>query len=89
MIQLGRTQQLKVESLQQHGAYLVDAGADLPPLPAAYNDIDLEVKAERILLPTNQLEGEQVGDLVQVFQISGFRKKGCRATQRIDHILKQ
>ncbi|MBO4651996.1 MAG: RNA-binding protein [Lachnospiraceae bacterium] len=67
MIQLGRTQQLKIDSLQPHGAYLVDAGAELSPLPAAYDGIDLEVKAERILLPTNQLEGEQVGDLVQVF----------------------
>lgn len=67
MIQIGRTQQLRVDSLQPHGAYLVDAGEELPKLPAAYGGAALSVDAERILLPTNQLSGEAEGDLVSVF----------------------
>ena len=67
MIQIGRTQQLRVDSLQPHGAYLVDAGEELPKLPAAYDGAALSVDAERILLPTNQLSGEAEGDLVSVF----------------------
>ena len=67
MIQIGRTQLLRVDSLQPHGAYLVDAGEELPKLPAAYDGAALSVDAERILLPTNQLNGEAEGDLVSVF----------------------
>lgn len=67
MIQLGRTQLMKVDSLQPHGAYLVDAGAELAPLPAAYDGMPVAVDAARILLPAGQLEGEAVGDLVTVF----------------------
>ena len=39
----------------------------IPPLPAAYDGAKLTVDAERILLPTNQLSGEAVGDVVSVF----------------------
>ena len=67
MIYLCRTQQMKVDSLHDHGAYLVDAGEELPPLPAAYDGAKLTVDAERILLPNNQLSGEAVGDVVSVF----------------------
>ena len=67
MIQLGRTQLMKVDSLQPHGAYLVDAGAELAPLPTAYDGMPVAVDAARILLPAGQLEGEAVGDLVTVF----------------------
>ena len=67
MIQLGRTQLMKVDSLQPHGAYLIDAGAELAPLPAAYDGMPVAVDAARILLPAGQLEGEAVGDLVTVF----------------------
>ena len=67
MIQIGRTQQLRVDSLQPHGAYLVDSGEELPKLPAVYDGAALAVDAERILLPTNQLSGEAAGDLVSVF----------------------
>ena len=45
----------------------VDAGAELPKLPAAYDEAALSVEPPRILLPNNQLEGEAVGDLVTVF----------------------
>ncbi|MBP5489446.1 MAG: RNA-binding protein [Lachnospiraceae bacterium] len=58
---------MRVDSLHDHGAYLVDAGVELPPLPAAYDGEKLTVDAERILLPTNQLSGEAVGDVVSVF----------------------
>ena len=67
MIQLGRTQLMKVDSLQPHGAYLVDAGAELAPHPAAYDGMPVAVDVARILLPAGQLEGEAVGDLVTVF----------------------
>ena len=73
MILLGRTQQLKVDSLQPHGAYLtaanegeaaavVSGGAS-----GATSDATPVIDADRILLPQNQLSGEAVGDLVTVF----------------------
>ena len=57
MIQLGRTQQLKIDSLQPHGAYLVDAGAELPPLPAAYGEAALDVDAPAFCCRTTSLTG--------------------------------
>jgi len=67
MIQLGRIQELRIETITEHGAYLVDAGIELEPLPelARYENIALDVP--HILLPKNQLEDNQVGDLVDVF----------------------
>ncbi len=73
MILLGRTQQLKVDSLQPHGAYLVaaDAGEAAAVVSGgasgATSDATPVIDADRILLPQNQLSGEAVGDLVTVF----------------------
>lgn len=58
MIQLGRTQTLRVDSLPAHGAYLTEVE---PSGEVA------EAGTDRILLPANQLSGEAVGDLVTVF----------------------
>lgn len=73
MILLGRTQQLKVDSLQPHGAYLVaaDAGEAAAVVSGgasgATSDATPVIDADRILLPQNQLSGEAVGDLVTIF----------------------
>ena len=73
MILLGRTQQLKVDSLQPHGAYLVaaDAGEAAAVVSGgasgATSDATPVIDADRVLLPQNQLSGEAVGDLVTVF----------------------
>jgi predicted RNA-binding protein (virulence factor B family) len=73
MILLGRTQQLKVDSLQPHGAYLTAANEDEAAAvvsggaSGATSDATPVIDADRILLPQNQLSGEAVGDLVTVF----------------------
>ena len=73
MILLGRTQQLKVDSLQPHGAYLVAANEGEAAAvvsgsaSGAASDATPVIDADRILLPQNQLSGEAVGDLVTVF----------------------
>ncbi len=67
MIQLGRTQNLKIEALVPHGAYLIDAGEELPALPEIYANTDICLDVPHILLPSNQLNGEQEGDIVRVF----------------------
>ncbi len=66
-MQLGRVQQLKIEKLVPHGAYLVDAGAELSPLPEILQDADTTIEASHILLPLNQLGSEKEGDVVTVF----------------------
>ncbi len=67
MIWLGRTQQLKIQRLAQHGAYLADAGIELPALAHGYEDKTVSLDVESVLLPSNQLSGEAEGDLVSVF----------------------
>ena len=72
MILLGRTQQLKVDSLQPHGAYLTaanegEAAAVVSGGASGTSDSTPVIDADRILLPQNQLSGEAVGDLVTVF----------------------
>ena len=81
MILLGKTQQLRIDSLEPHGAYLTaltaENDADASPAAAlsagAAKDVDSSqnaapvVDAARILLPKNQLAGEAVGDVVTVF----------------------
>ncbi len=66
-MELGRVQQLKIEKIVPHGAYLVDAGVSLPPLPEVLKDADTTIEAPHILLPQNQMAGEREGDLVTVF----------------------
>ena len=79
MILLGKTQQLRIDSLEPHGAYLTalpaenDADASPAALSAgAAKDVDSSqnatpvVDAARILLPKNQLAGETPGDVVTV-----------------------
>ncbi len=66
-MELGRIQTLKVEKLVPHGAYLIDSGEALPPLPEVLKDADTTLEVPHILLPSNQLAGEQPGDHVTVF----------------------
>ncbi len=74
MILLGKTQQLKIDSVEPHGAYLTALSADAPDAPAVSEAADGSgatgapvIDATRILLPKNQLSGESVGDTVTVF----------------------
>lgn len=67
MIQLGRIQELQIETINEHGAYLIDAGKELPPLPDLPCFENIALTAEHVLLPKNQLSDEKIGDLVEVF----------------------
>ena len=81
MILLGKTQQLRIDSLEPHGAYLTalsgdDSAESASPAAlsagAAKGTDSAEkaapvVDAARILLPKNQLAGETVGNVVTVF----------------------
>ncbi|MBO4685099.1 MAG: RNA-binding protein [Lachnospiraceae bacterium] len=73
MILLGKTQQLRIDSLEPHGAYLTALTAEAEPAASASADASASenaapvVDAARILLPKNQLAGEAVGDVVTVF----------------------
>ena len=71
MILLGKTQQLRIDSLEPHGAYLTALSAENEPAASASADASENavpvVDASRILLPKNQLAGEAVGDVVTVF----------------------
>ena len=67
MIELGRIQTLKIECIKEHGAYLIDAGIELPPLPELECYRNRVLDAEHVLLPKNQLGDAAVGDLLRVF----------------------
>ena len=73
MILLGKTQQLRIDSLEPHGAYLTALTAEAEPAASASADESASenatpvVDAARILLPKNQLAGETPGDIVTVF----------------------